>query len=57
MGHVATYYNVFLLPSTVFIHPSGTVVAVHLGAMTPAQIEILVGHSAPARVGSPQAQR
>jgi peroxiredoxin len=38
-GHVATYYNVFLLPSTVFIHPSGTVVAMHLGAMTPAQIE------------------
>ena len=38
-GHVATHYNVFLLPSTVFIHPSGTVVAVHLGAMTPAQIE------------------
>jgi peroxiredoxin len=38
-GHVATHYNVFLLPSTVFIHPSGTVAAVHLGAMTPAQIE------------------
>ena len=38
-GRVATHYNVFLLPSTVFIHPSGTVVAVHLGAMTPAQIE------------------
>ena len=38
-GHVATHYNVFLLPSTVFIHPSGTVTAVHLGAMTPAQIE------------------
>jgi peroxiredoxin len=38
-GYVATHYNVFLLPSTVFIHPSGTVVAVHLGAMTPAQIE------------------
>jgi len=36
---VATHYNVFLLPSTVFIHPSGTVAAVHLGAMTPAQIE------------------
>src|SRR5215510_15082821 len=32
-------YKVFLLPSTVFIHPSGTVAAVHLGAMTPAQIE------------------
>ena len=38
-GHVATHYHVFLLPSTVFIHPSGTVAAVHLGAMTPAQIE------------------
>ena len=38
-GSVATHYNVFLLPSTVFIHPSGTVAAVHLGAMTPAQIE------------------
>ena len=38
-GSVATHYSVFLLPSTVFIHPSGTVVAVHLGSMTPAQIE------------------
>jgi peroxiredoxin len=38
-GQVATHYKVFLLPSTVFIHPSGTVAAVHLGAMTPAQIE------------------
>ena len=42
-GHVATHYNVFLLPSTVFIHPSGTVAAVHLGAMTPAQIEQYLG--------------
>jgi cytochrome c biogenesis protein CcmG/thiol:disulfide interchange protein DsbE len=38
-GSVATQYNVFLLPSTVFIHPSGTVAAVHLGALTSAQIE------------------
>jgi len=38
-GSIATDYNVFLLPSTVFIHPSGTVAAVHLGAMTPTQIE------------------
>src|SRR5262249_49750973 len=38
-GLVAHPYNVFLLPSTVFIHPSGTVAAVHIGAMTPAQIE------------------
>ena len=30
-GSVATHYKVFLLPSTVFIHPSGTIVAVHLG--------------------------
>jgi hypothetical protein len=28
-GRVATHYHVFLLPSTVFIHPSGTVAAVH----------------------------
>ena len=38
-GQVATHYNVVVLPSTVFIHPSGTVTAVHLGAMTAAQIE------------------
>jgi peroxiredoxin len=38
-GSVATHYSVFLLPSTVFIHPSGMVAAVHLGSMTPAQIE------------------
>jgi len=38
-GSVATRYSVFLLPSTIFIHPSGTVTAVHLGAMTLAQIE------------------
>jgi peroxiredoxin len=38
-GSVATHYHVFLLPSTVFIRPSGTVAAVHIGAMTPAQIE------------------
>ena len=38
-GAVATHYSVFLLPSTVFIHPSGTAAAVHLGSMTPAQIE------------------
>ena len=38
-GSVATHYSIFLLPSTVFVHPSGTVAAVHLGAMTPAQIE------------------
>jgi hypothetical protein len=38
-GRVATRYSVFLLPSTVFIHPTGTVAAIHLGAMTLAQIE------------------
>jgi peroxiredoxin len=38
-GRVATQYNVLLLPSTVFIHPSGTIAAVHLGAMTSVQIE------------------
>jgi peroxiredoxin len=38
-GDVATHYNIFVLPSTVFIHPSGTVAAVQLGAMAPAQIE------------------
>jgi peroxiredoxin len=39
-GSIATYYNVVLLPSTVFVHPSGTIAAVHLGAMTSAQIEL-----------------
>jgi len=38
-GRVATHYKVFLLPSTVFIHPSGTIAAVHLGALTSVQIE------------------
>jgi peroxiredoxin len=38
-GSIATHYSVFLLPSTVFVHPSGTVTAVHLGPMTQAQIE------------------
>ena len=38
-GGIATPYSVFLLPSTVFVHPSGMVAAVHLGPMTQAQIE------------------
>lgn len=38
-GRVATHYSVFVLPSTVFIHPSGTVAAVHRGPLTQAQIE------------------
>lgn len=29
-GSIATHYSVFLLPSTVFVHPSGTVAAAHL---------------------------
>jgi peroxiredoxin len=38
-GSVAAHYNVFLLPSTIFINPAGTVVAVHFGSMTRTQIE------------------
>jgi peroxiredoxin len=38
-GSIATDYNVVLLPSTVFVRPSGTVAAVHMGPMTPTQIE------------------
>jgi hypothetical protein len=38
-GQVARRYNVFLLPSTVFVHPTGTIMAVHFGPMTQAQIE------------------
>lgn len=38
-GSVAGLYSVFFLPSTVFVHPSGAVVAVHFGPMTPMQIE------------------
>ena len=38
-GSVAVPYSVFLLPSTVFVHPSGAVAAVHLGPMTQAQME------------------
>jgi peroxiredoxin len=38
-GSVTTRYSIFLLPSTVFVHPSGTVAAMHLGSMTPVQIE------------------
>lgn len=38
-GKVASHYSVVLLPSTVFVHPSGTVAAVHLGSMTLTQIE------------------
>jgi peroxiredoxin len=38
-GSIATHYSVIFLPSTVFVHPSGTVAAVHLGAMTQTQVE------------------
>lgn len=38
-GMVAKRYNVFFLPSTVFIHPTGSIAAMHLGPMTQAQIE------------------
>jgi len=38
-GSIATDYRVVLLPSTVFVHPSGAVAAVHVGPMTPTQIE------------------
>ena len=42
-GSVATRYNVFLLPSTVFVHPTGTITAIHFGPMTQAQIERYLG--------------
>jgi cytochrome c biogenesis protein CcmG, thiol:disulfide interchange protein DsbE len=38
-GSVAVPYSVFFLPSTVFVHPSGAVVAMHFGPMTQAQME------------------
>ena len=38
-GSIAAHYNIFLLPSTIFINPAGTVVAVHFGSMTRTQIE------------------
>jgi cytochrome c biogenesis protein CcmG, thiol:disulfide interchange protein DsbE len=38
-GSIATHYSVIFLPSTVFVHPSGAVAAVHLGPMTQDQAE------------------
>jgi peroxiredoxin len=38
-GSVAAHYNIFLLPSTIFIDPAGTVVAMHFGPMTRPQID------------------
>jgi peroxiredoxin len=38
-GSVAAHYNIFLLPSTIFIHPAGTVAAMHIGPMNRAQVE------------------
>lgn len=37
-GAIAQPYHVLLLPSTVFIDPSGRIAAVHLGPMTQTQI-------------------
>ena len=38
-GSVAANYNVFLLPSTIFINPAGTVMAIHFGLLTRTQME------------------
>lgn len=38
-GAIAKPYSVLFLPSTIFIHPAGTIAAVHLGVMTQTQIE------------------
>jgi peroxiredoxin len=38
-GSVAVLYSVLFLPSTVFVHPSGAVVAVHFGPITQTQME------------------
>jgi peroxiredoxin len=38
-GSVAAHYNIFLLPSTIFINSAGTVVAMHVGPMNRTQIE------------------
>jgi peroxiredoxin len=38
-GVVAKQYNVIVLPSTVFVHPDGTIAAMHLGPMTQTQME------------------
>jgi peroxiredoxin len=39
LGSVAAHYNIFLLPSTIFINPAGMVVAIHFGPMTRPQID------------------
>ena len=38
-GSVAAQYNVILLPSTIFINPSGTITSTHFGPMTRMQID------------------
>jgi peroxiredoxin len=38
-GSVAAHYNIFLLPSTIFINPAGKVMAVHFGLLSRTQIE------------------
>lgn len=38
-GVIARPYRAVFLPTTVFVHPSGTVAAIHLGPMTQPQIE------------------
>jgi peroxiredoxin len=38
-GSVAAHYNIFLLPSTIFINPAGTVVAMHVGPMSRTQVD------------------
>lgn len=37
-GTIAARYNIVLLPSTVFIHPTGTLAAVHYGPLSQGQI-------------------
>ncbi len=38
-GAIATPYKVVFLPSTVFVHPAGTLAAIHIGPMNQSQIE------------------
>jgi peroxiredoxin len=38
-GVVAKQYSVVVLPSTVFVHPDGTIAAIHIGPMTQTQME------------------
>ena len=38
-GSIAAHYNIFLLPSTIFINPAGKVMAIHFGLLSRTQIE------------------